>query len=246
LGLRRVNPGVLLLVNLLGTMTTLLQTGIYTIPEAARLTRVSPWRIRRWLKGYEFKSRSGRHRSPAVWQGQLDPIEHKMALGFHDLLEIRCVDAFLNAGVDWKTLRQAHNQAQQVLDHSHPFCSNRLATDGKDIFMEMREDDDRTTVWDAAKLQRVFDRVIEPFLKDLDFGQREVPTRWWPRGKDRYVALDPRRNFGQPSVFERGIPTRVLANSVAANGSVDLVALWFETSAGAVQEAVEYEQQLAA
>lgn len=231
---------------MLGTMTTLLQTGIYTIPEASRLTSVSPWRIRRWLKGYEFKLKSGRHHSPAVWQGQLDPIDHKMALGFHDLLEIQCVDAFLNAGVGWKTLRQAHNQAQQILDQAHPFCSNRFATDGKDIFLELREDDGQTTVWDAAKLQRVFDRVIEPFLEDLDFGQGEAPTRWWPRGKDHYVALDPRRNFGQPSIFERGIPTRVLANSVGANGSPELVALWFEASLEAVQEAVEFEQQLAA
>lgn len=226
--------------------TTLLQTGIYLIPEASRLTRVSPWRIRRWLRGYEFKSKSGRHRSPAVWQGQLDPIDHKMALGFHDLLEIKCVDAFLNAGVGWKTLRQAHNQAQKVLKHSHPFCTNRLATDGKHIFMELREDGGETTVWDAAQLQRVFDRVINPFLKNLDFGEGKFPTRWWPRGKDRYVALDPRRNFGQPSIFERGIPTRILANSVAANASVEQVALWYEVSAKAVQEAVEYEQQLAA
>ena len=227
-------------------MTTLLQTGIYTIAEASRLTRVSPGRIRRWLKGYEFKSKTGRHRSPAVWRGQLDPIDHRMALGFHDLLEIHCVDAFLNAGVGWKTLRQAHSQGRGILKHSHPFCSNRFATDGRDIFMELREQDGQTTVWDAANLQRVFDRVIEPFLKNLDFGQGEVPTRWWPRGKDRYVALDPRRNFGQPSIFERGVPTRVLANSVGANGSLELVALWFETSVREVQAAVEFEQQLAA
>ncbi|MBI2928715.1 MAG: hypothetical protein HYY24_23885 [Verrucomicrobia bacterium] len=227
-------------------MTTLLRTGIYTIPEASRLTRVSPWRIRRWLKGYEFESKSGRHRSPAVWRGQLDPIDHKMALGFHDLLEIRCVDAFLNAGVGWKTLRQAHKQARKISRHPHPFCSNRFATDGKDIFLELREDDGKATVWDAAKLQGVFDRVIEPFLKNLEFGQGEVPTRWWPRGKDHCVALDPRRNFGQPSIFERGIPTRILNNSVRANGSLELVALWFETDVRAVQEAVEFEQQLAA
>jgi len=29
----------------------LLKTGIYTLPEASRLTGVSPRRIRRWLRG---------------------------------------------------------------------------------------------------------------------------------------------------------------------------------------------------
>jgi uncharacterized protein (DUF433 family) len=168
-----------------------------------------------------------------------------MALGFLDLLEIKCVDAFLTAGVSWKTLRQAHNQAQKVLEHNHPFCTNRFATDGKHIFMQLREGDGVITVWDAAQLQGVFDRVIEPFLKNIDFAAGQIPARWWPRGKDRCIALDPQRNFGQPSVFERGVPTRILANSVSANESVEQVALWYEVSAKAVQEAVEYEQQLA-
>ena len=57
----------------------LLQTGIYTVSEASRLANVSPWRIRRWLKGYEFKVKHGRHRSPSVWNSQLDPIDQILA-----------------------------------------------------------------------------------------------------------------------------------------------------------------------
>ena len=63
-------------------VTTFFQTGLYTIPQAARLTGVSPWRIRRWLRGYEFETKTGRHRSEAIWQGQVAPIDHSMAVGF--------------------------------------------------------------------------------------------------------------------------------------------------------------------
>lgn len=225
---------------------TLLRCGIYTVPEAARLTGVSPWRIRRWLRGYEFKARHGRHRSPAVWQGEHPPIDHSMALGFLDLLEVRCVDAFVKAGVTWKTLRQAHNQAQKIFGRFHPFCTNRFATDGRAIFVELREKNNEVALYDIASVQRVFDRIIRPFLKELEFAEGEIPTRWWPMGKDRQVALDPRRNFGQPSIFREGIPTQILARSVGANRSVEEVARWFEISAKAVNEAVEFEQQLAA
>ena len=54
----------------------LLQIGIYSVPDASRLTGVSSWRIRRLLKGYEFKVKQGRHRSPAIWNNQIDPIDH--------------------------------------------------------------------------------------------------------------------------------------------------------------------------
>jgi hypothetical protein len=76
-----------------------LNTGIYSLSEAAKLTGVSPGRIRRWLNGYDFrKGRKLRH-SDAVWQGQHKPVENRIALGFLDLIEIRFVEAFLNEGV---------------------------------------------------------------------------------------------------------------------------------------------------
>lgn len=224
----------------------LLQTGIYTVSEASRLANVSPWRIRRWLKGYEFKVKHGRHRSPAVWNSQLDPIDHTTALGFLDLLEIRCVDAFISAGVSWKTLRQVHDRARELVGHSHPFCTNRFATDGHTIFMEFQEKNDEVTLWDMRDVQRVFERIIRPFLKDIEFDNSKVPLRWWPRGKGHQVALDPRRSFGQPIIFREGIPTQVLARGVRANDSLAEVARWFEIKSASVREAVEFEQALAA
>ena len=80
---------------------SLLQSGIYTVPEASRLAQVSSGRIRRWLRGYEFQTKRGRHHSPEVWRGQLDPIDHSIALGFLDLIEVQCIDALRTAGVSW-------------------------------------------------------------------------------------------------------------------------------------------------
>src|SRR2546425_10238237 len=215
----------------------LLRTGIYTVSEASRLTTVSPQRIRRWLKGYEFKVKHGRHRSPAVWNSQLEPIDHAMALGFLDLLEIRAVDAFISAGVSWKDLRRIHGEARQWLGSTHPFCTNRFATDGHTIFMELREKNHGVMLWDMRDVQRVFDKIIRPFLKNVEFDSGKVPRRWWPRGKKRQVALDPRRSFGHPIIFREGIPTKILARGARANDSIEEVARWFQISPNFVREA---------
>lgn len=225
---------------------SLIQTGIYSIPEASRLTHVSTWRIRRWLRGYELKTQHGRQRSAAVWHSQLVPIDSKIALGFLDLLEVRCVDALITAGVSWKTLRQAHTKVQKWVGHTHPFCTNRLVTDGQTIFMQLREKNNEMTLWDMEDLQRVFNQIVRPFLQNVDFAPGEIPARWWPMGKNRLVALDPRRNFGQPSIFNDGIPTSILARSVSANNSVEEVARWFEISPKSVRGAIEFEQSIAA
>ena len=87
-------------------------------------------------------------------------------------------------------------------------------------------------------------KLILPFLKDLEYDDTRTPMRWWPRGMERQIVIDPQRNFGQPCLTGVGIPTRTLANSVKANGSPEEVARWFEVSVEAVQEAVDFEQYL--
>jgi len=112
--------------------------------------------------------------------------------------------------------------------------------------MELREENHRVMLWDMRDVQRVFDRIIRPFLKNVEFDSTRMPRRWWPRGKRRQVALDPRRSFGHPIMFREGIPTRVLVRSVRANDSIEEVARWFEINPQSVQEAVDYERALAA
>ena len=109
--------------------TTYFNTGLYTISEASRLTGVSRGRIRRWLRGYHYRSRQKSYTSRPLWRGQWEPIDHTLALGFLDLIEIRFVDAFRRVGVSWATLRGANERAQEMFGGSHPFCTNRFVTE---------------------------------------------------------------------------------------------------------------------
>ena len=225
-------------------LTDLLSAGIYTVPEASRLTRVSTSRIRRWIKGYNFKTKKERHHSNPVWTGQIAPIDEQMAVGFRDLMEIRFVAAFLNEGVSWKTMREAHVAAKTKLGTDHPFCTHRFATDGRAILQEEAQVSGDKQLINIVNDQREFKRIVNPFLKELEFDQGNL--RWWPLGRERLVVVDPVRNMGQPTVTRSGVPTRVLANSVKANDSVETVARWYEVSPQEVKDAVTFEQSLAA
>jgi len=222
----------------------LLNTGLYTVPEASRLTRISTGKIRRWIKGYDFRTSGSIRHSDAVWQGEIKPIDKKISLSFRDLLELRFVDAFIRAGVTWRTMRRAHAKAQDELQSTHPFCSNRIFTDGRGILLRQGEEDFDQTLIDLATNQVEFSRLVEPFRKELEFSGSDII--WWSLGRERHIVLDPRRNFGQPSAARSGVPTRVLARSVKTNRSVEVVSHWFEVSEGEVRDAVEFETRLAA
>lgn len=223
--------------------SNLLNAGLYTVPEAARLTRVSVGKIRRWLKGYDFKSGESLHHSDAVWQGELHPLEKRLALSFRDLLELRFVDAFIRAGVSWRTMRRAHAKAQQELQTTHPFCSNRISTDGRSILLRQGEEDSDQALINLATDQVEFSRIVKAFLMELEFSGDEII--WWPLGKERQIVVDPKRNFGQPTVVRSGVPSQILARSVKANSSRELVAKWYEVEFEEIADAVEFEELLA-
>jgi uncharacterized protein (DUF433 family) len=221
-------------------------TGIYTILDASRLTGVSTGRIRRWLRGYRYRSRKKAYASPPLWRGQWEPIDHSLALGFLDLIEIRFVDAFLKAGVTWATLRQARQRAEELFKVSHPFCTNRFVTDGRELFVELHRETGERSLLDIVKRQHVFAQIIKPFLKELEFGEGSRLVRWWPLGDTRQVVLDPTRNFGRPIVARHGVPTEVLAKAADATGSIAEVARWYEVPVAEIRDAIEFEQRLAA
>ncbi len=226
------------------TSSQLLGAGIYTVPEASRLTRVSAARIRRWLKGYDFKSKKERHHSNPVWTGQFEAIDDKLAVGFKDLMEIRFVRAFLEQGVSWKTMRDAHLAAKAKLGTDHPFCAHKFATEGRAILLQQGQVSGDTCLINITNDQHEFEQIVAPFLRELEFDHGV--TRWWPLGRKRQVVIDPVRNLGQPTVNRSGVPTQILARSVKTNGSVESVARWFEVAPEEVRDAVEFEQTLAA
>jgi uncharacterized protein (DUF433 family) len=226
--------------------STYFNTVLYTVPEASRLTGVSRGRIRRWLRGYRYRSRKKSYTSLPLWRGQWEPIDHTLALGFLDLIEIRFVDAFRKAGVSWAMLRRANERPQQMFGGSHPFCTNRFVTDGREIFVELLEETGETSLLEIARSQQVFADIVKPFLRDLEFNENEGFVRWWPLGKERLVVIDPKRNFGSPIVVRHGIPTEVLAKATKASHSISEVVHWFAVPEEEIRDAVEYEQQLAA
>lgn len=216
-------------------------TGIYTVRDAARLTGVSAGRIRRWLRGYRYKAGATRRAQPPLWNGQWQPIEGSLALGFLDLIEIRFVDAFLKQGVSWTAIHRARERAAQFFKVSHPFCSNRFVTDGRQFFIEMESGAEQPSLIEIGNPQQVFTQIMKPFLKELEFQDGRGVIRWWPLGDGRAVVLDPARNFGRPISSPHGVPTEVLANAARISESNDEVARWFNVSAAEIRDSVEFE-----
>jgi len=229
------------------TANNLLGIGIYSVPEAARLAGVSPSRIRRWIRGYSFRSSGSLHKSPPVFKTQIPPTEKgELSLGFLDLIEVRFVNAFLSHGVTWPVIRRAESHARQLFATDHPFATKRFKTDGRKIFATLRNRAaSDPALLDLADNQLAFNKLISPYLRGVEF-EHDTAARWRPLGSKKRIVIDPQRSFGQPITDREGVPTAVLAAAFHAEGSEEAVAKTYRADLRSVRDALEFEQLLAA
>lgn len=228
-------------------MNEYLGRGIYIISEVSRLTGIRATTVRRWVEGYRYVRNASARLSVPVFGTEYGAIEGKTALSFLDLVEIRFIEVFRSYGVSWPTIRVASLRAAELLDCAHPFAKKVFYTDRRTIFARISQGSDDVALIDLAKRQYAIDKILSPYLHSgLEFNGEEVAERWWPKGKQAGIVVDPKRNFGRPIMDKYNVPTRVLASALRAGASIREVAEWYEVDEESVQAAADFEVKSAA
>lgn len=225
--------------------------GLYLRADAARLLHLSPGTLNRWVKGYTYRptkegqpARRAKRLGPIV-SVDLPEIDNSVALSFHELMELRVVKAIVDRGVSLRHVRAAAAVASLTFRTPHPFASRRVFTDGKNIFSSVAEE--HLVKWTEGEIgQLIAGQLFTHFLDEIEFDERTaLAQRWWPRGRNYPVVLDPTVRFGSPVVQGTGVKTAVIA-SMARASSVQEAASAFEIDVEAARAAVEFENALAA
>lgn len=224
-------------------MVELIGLGLYTPAEAGRLLHVSAAKIVRWLRGHHI----GDQQYDPLWTPQVDLDDGHIYLGFRDLMEVRIADKFINHGVTPQRIRAAIQLAREMLDEERPLSTARFRTDGRDIFFQVVETDERgetrERLLNLFRKQYEFKQIIEPLLKTVEFNSDGIPYLWWPLGKRANVVVDPARAFGQPIDAASSVPTATLAAAARQEG-VAAAAQAYDVAVASIKRAVQFESAM--
>lgn len=221
-------------------ISDLVGIGIYTPTEAARLTGVSAGRIARWLRGHQT---NGRRYEP-LWRPQIDINDGQVYLGFRDLMEVRVAAAFIEQGLSPQKVRRAIQIARDLYGKDHPLSTKSFRTDGRSIFLQLSQEEEDGRLIDLLRQQYAFHRIVAPSLRNIEFDDSGVPSRWFPGGTSAHVVVDPTRSFGHPIEEESGVPTAALAAAARAEGSVEAAAKAWRVPVRSVRRALKFEEAL--
>jgi len=208
--------------------------GIFSFTEAARLTRLTPNRIREW---FDYKTR------PSMFTSDYDSVDGDRTLSFLDLIDVLIAGKLRGAGVSLQRLRRVYDRMKEQFG-THPFARNILLTDGVRVFMKEAAGEGEH-VFDVLSRQEAFPPIIEPYLKQLRYSEITQLAERWDIAQG--IVVNPRIFFGKPVILESGQPTHIIARAYHANGSNKrAVAAWYGVSESDVSAAVDFEQEYGA
>jgi len=223
---------------------TTLNSGIYTIPDAARILGLPLPKVRRWMKGSELADAV--EESPARYGIDSLGIEGTGAekhMDFLSLIELYTVMRLRELRVSFPTIRRARADLAQRLGVDHPFAAQSLFVDEAKLLTE----NDNLHYELGTNGQIAIRKVLEPFLQRVDFEtSTRMAERLHPMGRKHQVVVDPRRSFGRPVVDSTAITTEALASLYKGGESIAGLARQFDLEEAAVHDALEFEHCLAA
>jgi len=221
------------------THTPQLNSGIYTLPEIARLLGMSYAKAYRWLGQY--------------WEGNLGKeygrlyswtVDDTKAVSFHTLMELHMFFQLNEAGVKPASILAAHKELVRITGEEFPFATKRilegLRCDGKQVVLYQN---DGTVISLNGTRQFNLDFVLD-FMKKLDFHDG-VASRFWPMGKGNAVNCDPKRQFGHPVVGNTNIYPELLASMHRAGDSIHSIAANFNLKIKEVEDSIAFSLQAA-
>jgi uncharacterized protein (DUF433 family)/DNA-binding transcriptional MerR regulator len=216
----------------------LLETGIYTVSEAAALVGATKRQVRGWIAGYPNT------KVAPILANDLGWIDDRLAFSFANLMELRFVAFFSNAGVRVREIRSIMDEVKTTLRHPHPFSTNVVfKTDGRKIVAEIASRHGIPKIYDLrSRNYEMIDVVLESLRNDVVYDPAGYATAWHPRrALAPNVIIHPMFSFGRPVLKDSRIPTQTLAKAVNVEGSVSIVAALFEVQPRRVREAVKFE-----
>jgi uncharacterized protein (DUF433 family) len=220
--------------------TDLLETGIYTIPQAAELVGAPQANVRVWVEGHTGKQQP-------VIDNEIGRVGGKTAVSFANLMELRFIARFAAAGVGLREIRLILQEAKDTLQHPHPFATRTVfKTDGRKIVANIARRNGLDLVYDLRSRNYEMPHVVMPSLKeDVIFDPQGDAIAWTPRRDIApNVIVHPKIAFGRPILKQSHIPTATVARSAKVEGGTRIVANIFEIPEKHVREAVKFEEQL--
>ncbi len=163
-------------------------------------------------------------------------------VSFLELIEVAAIGRLRDTGFSLHQIRVIVDRCEEIFHAPRPLVTLRFRVDGKAAFVEA--DDSLVDLGlTRGRRQRAWEEVLSPFLVTVEY-EGGIARRWWPRGQDHHVLVDPEMGFGFPVVEGSGVRTEIILEQFHAGRDPEEIAADFNLTQRQVLDAIRFETQL--
>lgn len=205
---------------------------MYTYKEVARLSGVSSSTVRNWLHGYTNE------------YGKVEPIfkdhpDDEKVCSFLELAEIIVATRFRKAEhVKLFRVRNAYNNAKEIFNLEYPFASVELKGIGGHIVHIIHDPGISLQAIDEPE-QFTLPGLVQKTLEQFEY-KNKLASKWYPRGKDFPIVIDPQISAGLPIIKGRGITVDAIYKRFKADQDMAYIAKDYAIKRDVVEKVVQY------
>lgn len=215
--------------------------GIYTLPDLASILNLDYQKVQRLLNEYWDKRLANNFSEKYSWT-----IGKSKAVSFHTLVEFYIFYQLKEAGVSTQRILKAHKELSEIFKTPFPFAKseilNGMSCFGKKIVFEISKDE----IIDLDSTKQLNLKFIKKFMHKLDFDRNNLAQRLYPLGKKNSVVVDPKHQFGQPTIFGTNLFPETINNLYKNKETKKFIAYSYDISIKQVSDAIEYCKKSAA
>jgi len=212
----------------------------YTVTEAAFLARIHPVTITRWY--------FGRPRLPVGRGARVLGKRHRgIPLSYLQLVEVAFVATLRKMGIPLQRIRIAYEYLERRFNTEYPFARLKIKTDGARLLNDLKQAEgpwvNKLLEEASARGQVIWVEPIQDRIQEFDYNRMyELAIRWFPRGKDVPIVIDPQIQFGAPILKDSGVATWVIGERRRVGESIDEIREDFGIGELAVRQALDFER----
>jgi uncharacterized protein (DUF433 family) len=175
----------------------------------------------------------------------LNPVAHvrnQTDYSFSDLVSLFVVRELRRHGVRPAKIRRAEEYLRARWNTDRPFVSDRIKTDGHEVYANDELAAAKPEQIEAASLggQHAMLEPIRDHLRTVRYDHGSA-SQWVPV---THVIVDPRVQFGDPVIRGTRVPTAEVATAATTVGAKQ-AAVVYDVAPEAVKSAVRFEERLA-
>jgi uncharacterized protein (DUF433 family) len=209
--------------------------GIYTLRDLSNILDLEYSKVQRLLNEYWDKRFTGEFVEKYSWS-----IKNNKAVSFHTLVEFFTFFQLKESGVSTQSILKAHKELSQIFKTPFPFAKaeilNGINCFGKKIVFEISKDE----IIDLDSTKQLNLKFIKNFMHKLDFDKNNLAERLYPLGKTNSVVVDPKHQFGQPTIQGTNLFPETVFNLHNSKENKKFIASSYGITIKQVNDAIEY------